>query len=183
MSLLSLDEIEREVKRRAEVIGATGNMLPTYGHSDDLARPHIEVNEAGYHYVIVEKGQELSRVTTPDLDELLYHVFRHVTHELAGRYEQGHRVKEQDFRRVMFQRQIDLLALLSPQWASQETLEHDQILQQSPYDDASDARSRLYTELRAKGYDAAAAWALSCEQIPLPTPSTGTLHWRSGLSL
>jgi len=49
----SLAEIKSEVDRRAALIGATGHhSLPTYGDTEDGARPHIEVDSRGYHFVL-----------------------------------------------------------------------------------------------------------------------------------
>ena len=132
----SLNQINSEIKRLAAQIGAPDHLLPTYGYSEDGARPHIEVDSRRYHYVVVERGQEISRVTTEDLDELLYHVFEGVTFTLACDYEVKHRVKNQDFRRLMFGRQIELLSILSPKWAEIEARDHKRILQQHPYDDS-----------------------------------------------
>ncbi|MDR3404347.1 MAG: Imm63 family immunity protein [Chthoniobacter sp.] len=131
----ALPEIEAEINRLAAKVGASGHVLPTYGRTEDGARPHIEADARGYHYVVVERGQELRRNTTPDLDDLLYHVFESVTFSLACDYELAHRVAGQDFRRVLFARQIELLSSLSPSWAGRESLDHQRILQQHPFVD------------------------------------------------
>ena len=67
----SLNEIKSEIDRLAAQIGAPDDLLPTYGYSEDGARPHIEIDSHGYHYVVVERGEEINRVTTNSLDELL----------------------------------------------------------------------------------------------------------------
>jgi Immunity protein 63 len=127
--LLSLAEIKSEVDDLAQRIGASGFALPTYGHSEDFARPHIEVDDRRYYYVVVERGEELSRFTTSVLDELLYRVFESVTFTLAFDYELKHRVAGQDRRRVGFQRQTELLSALSPEWVRRSAQEHSQTLQ------------------------------------------------------
>src|SRR4051812_35633639 len=117
----SLAQIKSEVDHRAALIGAAGNhALPTYGHTEDGARPHIEVDSRGYHFVVVERGQEQSRFSTHDLDELLYRIFQSVTSDLAYSYELAHRVETQDCRRLAFKRQVELLAQLSPSWGERE---------------------------------------------------------------
>jgi hypothetical protein len=50
-----------EIDDLAQRIGASGLILPTYGRSEDFARPYIEVDDSGYHYVVVERGQEMER--------------------------------------------------------------------------------------------------------------------------
>jgi hypothetical protein len=131
----TLPEIEAEVERLAAKIGASGYILPTYGRTQDGARPHIESDARGYHYVVVERGQELRRDTTADFDELLYLIFQAVTFSLACSYEAAHRVPRQDARRLLFARQIQLLAVLSPAWAEREERAYQRILQQHPFAD------------------------------------------------
>jgi hypothetical protein len=158
----SLAEIKSEVDRRAALIGATGHhALPTYGHTEDGARPHIEVDSRGYDFVVVERGQELERFTTFDLDDVLYRVFRAVTFSLAIDYELAHRVETQDCRRIGFQKQEELLAQLSHHWADREANEHQRILREHPFDDQSAIRARLSAQV---------GWERACEQYPLPLP-------------
>ena len=39
---LALSEIRAKVDQLAEIIGASQDILPTYGHSEESGRPHIE---------------------------------------------------------------------------------------------------------------------------------------------
>src|SRR5262245_31255070 len=129
----SLSEIKAEVDRRAALIGAAGHhALPTYGHTEDLARPHVEVDSRGYHFVVVERGHEQERFTTCDLDALLFRIFKGVTHDLAFAYELANRVETQDCRRLGFRLQVELLAVLSPSWAERKAQEHERILRENP---------------------------------------------------
>ena len=131
----NLPEIEAEVSRLAATVGASGYVLPTFGHSQDGARPHIEADSRGYHYVVVERGEELRRDTTRDLNELLYHIFESVTFTLACDYERAHRIVGEDCRRQLFARQVELLSSLSQTWAERELRDHQKILQQHPFND------------------------------------------------
>lgn len=132
---LTLSEIESRVKNLTAVIDAPVETLPTFGHSEQSGRPHIEVDSNGYHYVIVERGQELERHTTPDIDELLYYTFRWITFGLAVKHELHHRIPGQDVRRVLFAYQQNLLTKLSPAWGERRKQEHEQILQKHPFRD------------------------------------------------
>lgn len=131
----TLAEIEAEVNYLASRIGAAGTVLPTYGRTEDFARPHIEVDTRGYHFVVVERGEELRRDTTRDLSELLYFVFETITFSLACKHELHHRVSGQDVRRLLFAKQVELLSSLSPEWAERESREHEQILLKHPFRD------------------------------------------------
>ncbi len=135
MNLLTLKEIETEVNRLAKIINAPQDGLPTYGFSRDFAYPHIEVDARGYHYVIVERGEELKRETTLDLQELLFLIFKDVTFSMATQYELKNRIKDKDCRRMYFIKQEELLGLLDPQWAVKQKEYHADILKIHPFND------------------------------------------------
>ena len=111
----TLAEIEAAVTEVADRINPREYYLPTYGRSEDLARPHIETAARNMSYVIVERGTELQRRTTTDLDTLLYWIFRDVTFSMAVDYEVAHRIEGQDFRILLFQHQLHLLQDLRPE--------------------------------------------------------------------
>ena len=137
--MLTLTEVEAEVVRRAAVIRARGrDLLPTFGYSCDFARPHIDVDATGDHLIVIERGREDSRLTTCDLDELLYHVFDGITSQMAGKYELAHRIDGEDFRRLWFRRQVELLAMLSDAWARRQAAEHEATLRDHPFADGAD---------------------------------------------
>jgi hypothetical protein len=136
MPVRTLAELKSEVDRRAAIIGAQAAYeLPTYGRSEDLARPHLEVDSRGYHFVVVERGQELERLTSRDLDEILFRVFQTVTFGLASAYELANRVEGQDTRRLLFQKQVELLSRLSEQWGQRQARRHEDILRAHPFSD------------------------------------------------
>jgi hypothetical protein len=139
--MLTLTEIKAKVDELAGKIGASGYVLPTYGHSEDGARPHIEVDSQGYHYVVVERGEELKRITTTSLDDLLYHIFEAVTFSLAGDYEVTHRIPGQDFRILLFKHQVELLSALSTQWAERTSARHERLLRASKGESSDSSHS------------------------------------------
>jgi hypothetical protein len=129
----TLDGIKQEVDKRARIVGASGNVLPTYGYSEDFAQPYITVDALGYHYIIEERGSELRHVVIADLDELLETIFVDITHDLAGRGEASHRyLSAGNPRRALFKRQVELLRRLSPQWAERCLQRQQEILRMSP---------------------------------------------------
>ncbi|CAN5537132.1 hypothetical protein BH10PLA1_BH10PLA1_20790 [soil metagenome] len=105
-----------EVTRLAAVIGAPPGPLPTYGRTADFARPHIEFGGAQWHYVVVERGEELERNSSADAQEILCCVFEGVTFSMACDDELRHRRRGQDPRRQLFDVQLGLLGQLSPDW-------------------------------------------------------------------
>ncbi len=133
--MLPLQQIQSQIESLAARINAPQNILPTYGRSEDFARPHIEADPRGFHYVIIERGEERHRATTSNLDDLLYLVFSDITHSLALNYELRHRIETQDSRRLWFAHQVQLLNTLSPSWAARQAKEQDRILKEHPFND------------------------------------------------
>ena len=77
---MTLEEIKLEVDTRARALRVAECGLPTYGYSEGwTARPCIEIDKGGFHYVIMERGNELQRITSGDVDDLLCRVFSGVT--------------------------------------------------------------------------------------------------------
>lgn len=132
--VLTLDQIRVRVKRLADKLEASPQLLPTYGHSADFARPHIEV-DGSYHFVVVERGQEFERRTTPDVDTLLYWIFSGITFQMASDFELKHRATGTDCRRLIFKKQLDLLAELDPAWRVRCKAEIRSILSKYPFSD------------------------------------------------
>lgn len=130
-----LDGIKREVDRLARVVDAPERSLPTYGRSEDLARPHIEVAGPHMSWVVVERGKEWERRTTDDLDELLYWIFRSVISEMSSKFAARHPVEGKEFRYPMFRKELELMGTLSPAWRSRLIAELGHLLREAGLSD------------------------------------------------
>ena len=167
MILLSLQDIKDKTEKLALRIDAPADLLPTYGHSRDFGYPHIEVDSAGLmHYVVVERGQELERKTTSDLDQLLYWIFADVTFSMAGKFEVKNRIRDKDSRRMMFAKQEELLGILSNPWRQKEREEHQRILERHPFDDLAGLRAIYCGQLRQQGYTETEINKLAYDRYP-----------------
>ena len=138
--LLTLPEIRAWIERvDAQLPGSRpDHLFPSYGRSQDFARPHIEVHDA-YHYVVVERGEELRRDTTIDLNELLYWVFQSITHDMASSYAAARHPPANGFRRAMFRRQLQLLGFLDAGWSARRRAEIMATLTAHPFTDGGPA--------------------------------------------
>lgn len=109
--------IERWVSELAAAIVAPDRHLPTYGQSEDGARPHIEVTGSRMAFVVVERGREFQRHEFDETIDLLEHIFRGVTFAMGADWELSHRDDSTDIRRRLWAKQLDLLHVLHPLWA------------------------------------------------------------------
>jgi Immunity protein 63 len=133
--LKTLIQLEEEIKMLSKIIGAASKDLPTFGFSEDGARPHVEVDKKMYHYVIVERGRKFERRSTENIQELLYWVFSTICNSLAFSYELNNRIEDQDCRRLAFPKQIELMEMISDNFGQKAKEEIDAILKTHPYDD------------------------------------------------
>jgi len=131
----TLAQIKARVRDLAKQINGKPELLPTFGSSDDFGRPHIEVRENAYHYIVLERGQKVSYLTTNELDELLYWIFRDITSQMGYSYELAHRNPKQDFRRIAFAHSQELLNKLDPVWKTRRGTELSETLEKYPYKD------------------------------------------------
>ncbi|HEY2589451.1 MAG TPA: Imm63 family immunity protein [Tepidisphaeraceae bacterium] len=130
-----LQQFQSEVERLAAVIGAPASLLPTYGRSEDFARPHIEFLGGQFHFVVEERGVQLQRESSPNPDDILYSVFEGITFSMAGDYEVRHRRPSEDSRRQLFDVQLQLLGKLSGDWQQRRRAHLGEILRQYPFSD------------------------------------------------
>jgi hypothetical protein len=133
-ALLDLAAVERLVRERAQGLDAREESFPSFGRSRDFGDAHIEIDDR-YHWVTVERGRELERRTTADLDELLYWIFSSITWDLASAYEMNHRRGGVDTRRLLFAKHIELLDGLDIAWGSRKWAELAAIVAQHPFAD------------------------------------------------
>jgi hypothetical protein len=101
----------------AEVAAEIARLARALGETAGVVLPQVEVDDAGYHVVVVSNGREVLRDSTTDVDELLYWVFAGVTHQLA------------------FARQLELLGRLGPEMVARREAEIRRILESAPYRD------------------------------------------------
>jgi len=133
--MYQLSQIKAEVNKLAKLIGANQHQLPTYGRSRDLGYTHVEVDENFYHLVCVERGGELERNSTSDFNELLYLIFSDATFDIASNYEVKNRIENQDSRRLLFKKQIDLMYSINSKFGQKLETEITKVLDEHPFKD------------------------------------------------
>ncbi len=112
--------------------------LVTFRVSRHDGTPHIQVDRLAPHpyaFVVCERGSELERQSTSDLDTLLYWVFDTITFTMASDFELAHRISGEDSRRQLFAKQLALLGALSPDWSARRADHFDATLKRHPFRD------------------------------------------------
>ncbi|MES2395994.1 MAG: Imm63 family immunity protein [Bacteroidota bacterium] len=151
--MITLNDIKNKVDELALKINAPTNLLPTYGQQNRDAHPYIEVDNLGFmFYVISERGQEYERKMSDKIDDLLYCIFAGVTFSMSCDYELKNRIEAKDCRRIMFDKQEELLGQLKDTWGKKKNAEHQSILKTHPFDDLAGLRATYCGQLRKKGY-------------------------------
>lgn len=127
---------------RAEYNTAAQRIAPAngeYGFSTerrDDGSPHVEFADGEFHYVVTERGSEFERRSTEDIDEILYWLVYDLTFWMAVAHEVKHRIPDQDFRRVLFAHQIELMKKADQHFAERLELKIAETLAKNPFLDS-----------------------------------------------
>lgn len=60
-----------------------------------------------YHYIIMERGRMYQHYESTALEDILYPLCKNITSSLAQGFEVKHRKKEEDFRKLMWEKQLE----------------------------------------------------------------------------
>lgn len=107
--------------------GTPHNIEGTYTYSDEL----------GYHYVFTEKGKIRLHKITDDLFEITYWIFKDLIHCIASKYEGENRIEKQDFRRLLFAKELELFEIVGENYRKRFEIAVDEILKNYPYNENS----------------------------------------------
>lgn len=135
MSPLKPDDLTKRLEQELLKIDGDVELLPEINNSNDFAKPFIEIDRYGYNYVCRERGEEISRKMPLDLDGLIFEVFKDITSTMAYKWELKNRKQKEDSRRQLFQKQIELMVIINPEFGNRLQMEIDQILRLAPYRD------------------------------------------------
>ena len=83
----------------------------------------------------MERGQILSENRAKDIDELLYWIMKDILWQEASDFELKNRRPNQDFRRLFFAKQLELMGKINSLWELKRRNEIINILSVAPYND------------------------------------------------
>ena len=98
-------------------------------------------NEEGYHYGVIERGQQIRSISTQNLIEITFLALSSDVFWMAGIYECKNRIEGQDFRRLLFQKEMQYWNALGPEYAVLAEQKIRETLAKAPFMDQADASS------------------------------------------
>ena len=132
-----LDDIKTSIDILGRKINAPHDLMPGYGHSTREGQAYIKVDEHGQlYYVIVESEGEYED-PSPDINDLLYRVFRSIAFSMAAELLANNVIEKEDYRRQYFSKQLEILSVLNKDWKDRAAQEHQVILKFIPFDDVN----------------------------------------------
>ena len=133
-----MNELYEKLKPLAESMGV---YKPLNIHFEKVPPVNFEgefcyTDEKGYHYGgISDRGEILRDNTTYSLFEVSYWAMSGVVGTIASEFERKNRVPEQDIRRILFDKKLELLAVLGENYRKRGEIDIDEILKIAPYQD------------------------------------------------
>lgn len=81
--ILTLPQIEVKIREYAAIINAPEEFIPTFGSSNQSGLSHIEIQDGCYVLIVCQKGDELSRESFDNADELVFKVLQDISYSMA----------------------------------------------------------------------------------------------------
>ena len=127
--------INYRMKKLASQINTPLELLPAIGVENHSGKPYIRIFFPAYYLIAFDNGINVYKKRFFNIDDLLYEVFEQVTFDMALQYELKNRILGQDFRRLAFEYQLELMRQLSSQWYNNLSMKIEAILEKYPYND------------------------------------------------
>ena len=133
--MLTFNEIQEKVYEYGSIINAPKEVLKIFPSPQSDGTPYIQTSDNEYFYIVEERGVELERRRTINIDVLLYWIMSDIIFILASQYETKYRIEGVDNRRLIFKKEIELFRLLKLDWGDVTEARINKILEEAPYND------------------------------------------------
>lgn len=130
--MLTFLEIQAKVDQVCEKIGLEKKVWPAVQND---GAPYVLIHEDKYWYISEERGEVYFEKTTKDFEELLYWIMDNFISSYSYQFELKNRIRGQDFRRIIFAKQIELFGLISDEWKVKKEKNIKEILGKSSFKD------------------------------------------------
>jgi len=136
---MTLEEIKNYIFELGRKIGLDDDskLYPMFSRTSNVFNDgaSIYVKNSKYYYIIMERGQLNKCFESEDLEEVLYPLFESITFSLASDYELNHRIENEDSRRLLWKKQLELLKKINRNFFVKCQIEIEEILKIAPFND------------------------------------------------
>lgn len=129
--MLTLEEMKKYILKMGDIISIREDsaLLPMFSKTKDVFNEGASIYiDDKYHYIIMERGRMYQHYESTTLEDILYPLFKNITSSLAQKFEVKHRKKEEDFRKLMWEKQLELLGKIDEKFVDIRRREIDEIL-------------------------------------------------------
>lgn len=113
MNVLSSAELRQILEANFVKISSNFELLPEINNSNYDALPFIEIWQNVYYYVCLERGVEVFRKQTTDLNELVYMVMENLTFKMSWDWAKLQSNLNTDLRISAFAKQVELMRIIN----------------------------------------------------------------------
>lgn len=128
-------KLAAEYDRLCQMIEPSERTYAFLTERQDDGSPHVEFVDGQYHYVVTERGLELERRSTGDIDEILYWLIYDLAFWMGVAFEFKNRVDRQDCRRIIFANSIELVKRADQTMADRLARHWQKTLTENPFVD------------------------------------------------
>lgn len=136
--MLTTIALEKYIKKEIEDRLGEINWNDIYfdnGYRNSIEGTYIYSKNNGYHIWYVEKGKVRERRITLKKETVLLYVLDIVSFDVAMNHAKRNRKENEDFRRELFKKEIEIYSLFGEKYEKKKRREVEKILKKNPYND------------------------------------------------
>ena len=136
VNMLTTRELEVEISKKVEILKSCDEISIDLIFERNIEKGeegvYVFADNQGYHYVISERGCELTHKVTDDVFEISFWVLYPLTLRMSFNYERKNR-NNHNSRQVAFEKMLEYLSTLGINFRKRGEIEIDEILKVNPY--------------------------------------------------
>ncbi|EHS2295424.1 Imm63 family immunity protein [Enterococcus faecalis] len=105
------------------------------GNKGDMDGEYVYSSSTGYYYLYLERGQIENKKRTENLFDIVYWSLKEYIFELTMDYAKKNRNNAEDFRRILFGKELEIWASIGQNLYMKRKQEIEEILIDNPYSD------------------------------------------------
>lgn len=136
MKMLETHELEQKIKSGISKVPekkSASNLIFKKNLKNGEDGIYIFSDLQGYHYVLMERGMEVTHKVTDDVFKICFWCFFELTCNAAFNYELENRDENLNYRKVAFNKQLEYLNTIGESYRKCGEMEIDEILKKYPY--------------------------------------------------